>query len=72
MDIIGDKEDLIGAELIKASEDTSDASDEADESGTWTFYNFITSKGAVTIRWLGQSNGYYSESVDFFEFKGRH
>jgi len=38
---------------------TSSSSD----SSTWTFYCFGNHKTRVTVRWLGESNGYYSESV---------
>ena len=64
-DIIGDIEDLVGWPLLISREDTNAEGEELpnEESYTWTFYNFATFKGYVTIRFLGTSNGYYSEDV---------
>lgn len=65
-DIAGDLNDLLNSPVLAASEDSnSDNPPEHADSFTWTFYNIATIKGHVTIRWLGQSNGYYSERVDF-------
>ncbi len=69
-DVCGDIDDLLNSPVIKASEDTNsdnpkEEEEWQDESFTWTFYNIATAKGHVTIRWYGQSNGYYSEDVDF-------
>lgn len=68
-EIIGDLDDLIGSPILIAEERTSSANGDPNvwECGTWTFYEFATNKGSVTIRWLGTSNGYYSESVDFVQ-----
>jgi hypothetical protein len=64
--IDGDASDLVGSPLLLAEEVSSDEGiPEGEESATWTFYRFGTVRGYVTVRWLGTSSGYYSESVDF-------
>jgi hypothetical protein len=80
-EIIGHLGDLVNSPILMAEEVThenklpDDVVPEKDEYGqiylgesfTWTFYKFATIKGYVTIRFLGTSNGYYSESVSFVE-----
>ncbi len=76
-DIIGDLKDLEQSKILMA-EEVSDNEIPEDkkkegwkpaESFTWTFYKLGTIKGYVTIRFLGESNGYYSESVSFRKIK---
>ncbi len=73
-DVCGDVADLIGL-VVEARQECGDVHPEGFVpheymySYTWTFYIIQTNKGAVTIRWLGESNGYYSESV-YFERAG--
>lgn len=65
-DVCGDLADLVGSPLTVAEEVSNyQGPERGDESYTWTFYRFATSKGFVTVRFLGSSNGYYSERVDF-------
>lgn len=67
-DICGDINNLIGSPLSMAECVTKENSDTSYEDGcsiTWTFYKLATVKGYVTIRWYGESNGWYSEKVDF-------
>lgn len=67
-DVEGDLKDLLNTPILQCSEEESSEdklkpSNDV-ESFTWTFYKFSTIKGYVTIKWYGESNGYYSESVD--------
>jgi hypothetical protein len=71
--IVGDTEDLVGEEILVAEESSGDTPADSNakpyESYTWTFYKLASRKGYVDIRWLGESNGYYSESVSFVKQK---
>lgn len=71
-DFDGDADDLIGGLITSAEEVEGETlghnegkPSEHCESFTWTFYKIETNKGGVWMRWLGESNGYYGESVDF-------
>lgn len=66
--IVGDLSDLIGQEIILAEERVSS---EEGEYGhfTWTFYTIRTLKTSIDIRWYGESNGYYSETVTLRRIK---
>ena len=66
VDGISDK--LIGSRIVIAEV----ATDEKDtEYGhiTWSFYKIGTNKGMIDFRWQGESNGYYSESVDLVKIE---
>lgn len=60
-DIPDNLEDLVGSVLTTAE---ARVCENRGEDETYTFYEFATLKGSCTIRWLGSSNGYYSEKVD--------
>jgi hypothetical protein len=69
-DFEGDIEDLVGHRLVSAEEVVNGdgkrhKGKEPDygESTTWTFYRLRTTGGDLWVRWLGESNGYYSERV---------
>ena len=65
-DVVGSFEDLIGYPLLEVSESFAEGELEGYESSTVSYYNFNTVKARVQLRWVGESNGYYSETVDSF------
>ncbi len=72
-DIVGSLEDLVGQEILLAEEVIqttnedipSDHIPKYQDYFQWTFYKLSTNRGSVTIRWHGESNGYYSVSVSW-------
>lgn len=62
----GELDYILGSKILMAEEVTE--STEIDYgSVTWTFYKLATANAMVTLVWRGESNGYYSEDVSFYE-----
>ena len=71
----GQVERHIGARIKSLKEKISEDQDGMiNDSCTWTFYDLVTSKGILSFRFNGESNGYYSESVDieYIDEDGTH
>ena len=60
---------LIGKEIreVTQEEDRDDGTDTDYDSWTKTTITFRTDSETVISRWIGESNGYYSEDVDLEE-----
>lgn len=59
-----------GARIVNASEDITTGDGEHGDTFTATFYQIRTEREDISLTWRGESNGYYSESVDFAEWPG--
>lgn len=71
-DVCGDVFDMVGspirlAEKVSNADKPPEIQKSYEENPEWTFYKLVTQAGAVTLRWYGDSNGYYSTGVDFEE-----
>ena len=64
VDGISDK--IIGSRIVMAEEVVDEKYTEYGHV-TWTFYKIGTTKGMIDFRFQGESNGYYSESVDLIK-----
>ena len=65
----GDPVSILNSPIILAEEDSDEIPNWEhyyDSSHTWTSFRLVAENGKEVKFWfLGQSNGYYSESVDF-------
>lgn len=64
-DISGDISVLECAKVLSAEEYSKKGEPDDYGTSTYTFYNIRTDKGYIQLKWYGESNGYYSEDVDF-------
>ena len=67
VDVCGDIEDFSNTTIRRAECNTRDRGTEDGEL-TYSFYRLDSDKGSLVLRWTGESNGYYSQEVDFSLF----
>lgn len=65
-DVDGNLDNLLNSPILLA-EEVHEGGTTDGGTCTWTFYKFATAKGYVTMRWYGESNGYYSEDVYIYK-----
>ncbi len=80
-EVVGEFSEIIGFPILLAEEvfshepptskeesweEEEENNYDGDDSQTWTFYKLVTVRGYVTMRWYGTSNGYYSETVGWY------
>ncbi len=71
---VGNIDDVLNEEVIDAEDtnpmDNPNAPDyKAYDSATWTQFRIVTNKGTFEMWWLGESNGYYGETVSVIKNK---
>lgn len=70
-DVDGDLGNFLNSPIVLAEEvcEKGQCENRGVEGGTytWTFYKFATAKGYITMRWYGESNGFYSEKVSIYK-----
>lgn len=67
VDTVGNWHNLIGKVVIEASKDFDECNGECCDSCTHTRLTFKVNDATVISKWIGESNGYYSEGVDIEE-----
>lgn len=65
--IIGSR--IVIAEVVTKSGDDGVIDTDECDSVTWSFYKIGTNKGMIDFRFQGESNGYYSETVDLIKIE---
>lgn len=66
--VLGLLDNILNSPVTDTAENAKSIT-ETSESRTDTDYRITTEKGTVVFHWVGESNGYYSESVTFAEIK---
>lgn len=63
----GELSDLVGETVVAAYSSSNIEKTKHDGAHTWTFYTIRTNAVTLTLRWLGESIGHYSEEVTFIK-----